>query len=230
MTTTTPTHASTLPSLLSAFLGCPTPTEWLVSAPEHLETLIIDHANCEKKAANTALSLLYRYTDKTKLLKKLSQLAREELLHFEQVVDIMQQRGIPYRAVSAAHYASGLHRHARREEPGRLIDALIIGAFIEARSCERFHSLIPYVDQALAQYYRYLLKSESRHFIDYLNLARHYHDQQYHDHAEPAHFEERVAFFRHHEAKLILTPNQSFRFHSGPLDAAASPVTASLSN
>ena len=164
-----------LASELSTFLGCPTPSDWLNAAPAHLDTLIIDHANCEKKAASTALSLLYRYTDKPELLAKLSQLAREELLHFEQVVALMQARRITYRSVSAAHYAQGLHQHARRQEPDRLVDALIIGAFIEARSCERFHSLIPYVDPTLGQYYAYLLKSESRHFTDYLTLAQRYH-------------------------------------------------------
>jgi tRNA-(ms[2]io[6]A)-hydroxylase len=204
----------TLPAELTAFLGCATPHEWLIEAPRHLDTLIIDHANCEKKAASTALSLLYRYTDKTDLLSKLSQLAREELLHFEQVLEIMQQRDIPYRAVSASGYAQGLLEQQRKTEPYRLIDTLIIGAFIEARSCERFHALISFVDPQLGRYYAYLLKSESRHFVDYLALAQQYLDEAGFPRAE---LEERIAFFRTLETALILTPCTQFRFHSGPL-------------
>lgn len=206
-----------LPAELSAFLGCATPHAWLVDAPAHLETLIIDHANCEKKAASTALSLLYRYTDKPDLLNKLSQLAREELLHFEQVVAIMQERNISYRNVSAAGYAQGLLSKQRKQEPYRLIDSLIIGAFIEARSCERFHALISHVDAKLGRYYAYLLKSESRHFLDYLDLAR-----QYSDEADlpDTDLQERISFFRTLETALILTPSAQYRFHSGPLASA----------
>lgn len=203
-----------LPAELGAFLGCATPHEWLIDAPKFLDTLIIDHANCERKAASTALSLLYRYTDKPDLLNKLSQLAREELLHFEQVVAIMQEREIPYRNVSAAGYAQGLLDKQRKTEPYRLIDTLIIGAFIEARSCERFHALISFVDAALGRYYAYLLKSESRHFLDYLALARQYWDEAG---LAPEALEARIEYFRTLETALILTPCTQFRFHSGPL-------------
>lgn len=203
---------------LSAFLGCATPQEWLVDAPANLEILIIDHANCEKKAASTALSLLYRYTDKPDLLNKLSQLAREELLHFEQVMDIMKERGIPYKSVSAANYAQGLHAKQRKTEPHRLIDTLIIGAFIEARSCERFHSLISFVDAELGKYYAYLLKSESRHFLDYLALAQQYSDEAGLPQDE---LDKRIAYFRTLETALILTPSTQYRFHSGPLAQTA---------
>lgn len=203
-----------LPAELGAFLGCATPHEWLVDAPAHLDTLIIDHANCEKKAASTALSLLYRYTDKPDLLRKLSQLAREELLHFEQVTEIMATREIPYRTVSAADYAQGLHAKQRKTEPHRLIDTLIIGAFIEARSCERFHALISFVDAELGRYYAYLLKSESRHFLDYLALAQQYSDEAGLPQAE---LDQRIEYFRSLETALILTPSTQFRFHSGPL-------------
>lgn len=199
---------------LGAFLGCATPHEWLIDAPKHLETLIIDHANCEKKAASTALSLLYRYTDKPDLLRKLSQLAREELLHFEQVTEIMATRGIAYRTVSAADYAQGLLAKQRKTEPYRLIDTLIIGAFIEARSCERFHALISFVDAELGRYYAYLLKSESRHFLDYLALAQQYSDEANLPQTE---LDQRIEYFRSLETALILTPSAQFRFHSGPL-------------
>jgi len=195
---------------IKAFLACKTPDAWLYAARDQLPVLIIDHANCEKKAAATAMNLLYRYIDKPELLRMLSQLAREELLHFEQVLDLMDQRKIDYTHVSPSRYASGMRVDIRNHEPARLIDTLIIGAFIEARSCERFACLADVVedcgDEALARYYRFLLKSESRHYEDYLALAELYSD-------EPV--DERVAHFAQLEKKLIESPDTEFRFHSG---------------
>lgn len=188
------------------FVGCPTPRAWIDRAVTQVDVLLIDHANCEKKAASTALNLLFRYTDRPELLAAMSQLAREELLHFEQVVGIMRQRGIAYRQVTAARYAAQLFAEARREEPGKLVDTLIIGAFIEARSCERFAALAPFLDEDLARYYRFLLKSEERHYTDYLDLARMYA-------GEP--IDGRVAHFRALESRLVESPDPEFRFHSG---------------
>ncbi len=136
----------------------------------------------------------------------MSQLAREELLHFEQVVGLMEKRGVTYHHLTASRYAEGLRQHVRSHDPERLIDVLIIGALIEARSCERFARLIPYLDEELAKFYRTLVKSEGRHFEDYLLLAR----QQT---AEP--IDDRIAFFIAREAELITNPDTAFRFHSG---------------
>lgn len=77
------------------FLPCRTPQTWIDSALANQGLLLIDHAHCEKKAASTALSLMYRYVDNTELLNKMSRLAREELRHFEQVLAIMKKRGLP---------------------------------------------------------------------------------------------------------------------------------------
>ena len=149
-----------------AFLACATPAEWVAVAaqPEQLSVLLIDHANCEKKAAATAMSLMHRYVEQHTLLQKMSRLAREELRHFEQVTKIMKKRGIAYQPISASRYAAGLRDLARSKDPGRLVDTLIIGALIEARSCERFAALAPYLDDELAAFYGSLLKSEARHF------------------------------------------------------------------
>ncbi|MFP4138604.1 MAG: tRNA-(ms[2]io[6]A)-hydroxylase [Halomonas sp.] len=212
--TLTESHADTpavdaealLSEELLAFLACRTPDAWVAWALENPELLLIDHAQCEKKAASTAMSLLYRYVDQPLLLTKMSQLAREELLHFEQVVKLMEARGIAYRHLSASRYAEGLRRHVRPSDPERLIDILIIGAFIEARSCERFARLIPHLDAELAKFYRTLVKSEGRHYEDYLMLARHLSD---------APIESRIAFFAECEAALIQEPDTAFRFHSG---------------
>ena len=167
------------------FLPCRTPALWVEQAVQNLDILLIDHAQCEKKAASTAMNLMYRYVDRPDLLKKMSQLAREELLHFEQVVGILEERGIKYEHISAARYASGLREHVRKGKD-ELIDILIIGAFIEARSCERFMALIPHLDDALAKYYRSLVRSEGRHYQDYLMLAKMYAEES---------IDDRIAFF-----------------------------------
>lgn len=191
---------------IKTFLNCETPAAWIERALLEQDILLIDHANCEKKAASTAMNLMYRYVDRSELLQKMSQLAREELLHFEQVVSILQQRNIPYVHIEPSRYAAGLRQHIRPQEPGKLIDTLIIGAFIEARSCERFAALSPALDSDLQKFYQSLLRSESRHFMDYLQLAQTYANED---------ISERIDFFAEREAELILFADSQFRFHSG---------------
>ena len=192
---------------IQAFLPCETPDQWIDEALKHPELMLIDHANCEKKAASTALNMIYRYVDKHDLLQKMSKLAREELHHFEQVIGIMKKRGVAYSQLSSSRYAGGMHKAVRSHEPAKLIDSLIVGAFIEARSCERFAKLAHHLDDELRDFYLSLLKSESRHFEDYLKLASKYSD-------EP--IESRVADFASIERELIEDPDVEFRFHSGP--------------
>ena len=116
------------------FLPCATPDKWLENALDNQTLMLVDHANCEKKAASTALNLIYRYTDNFELLTKMSRLAREEMRHFEQVISIMKRRNIPYLNITASRYAGGLREQARANDPGKLVDVLVIGALIEARS------------------------------------------------------------------------------------------------
>jgi tRNA 2-(methylsulfanyl)-N6-isopentenyladenosine37 hydroxylase len=193
-------------SAIHEFLETRTPKAWLDAALEHPEELLIDHCNCEKKAAGTALNLIFKYTERPELLMKMSKLAREELRHFEQVLTIMKKRGISYRPLSASRYAKGLAEHIRTNEPYYLVDRLIVGALIEARSCERFASLAPLLDEPLQKFYLSLLKSEARHFMDYLSLAEQYSD-------EP--IDERIALFKAVENELISSVDSEFRFHSG---------------
>ena len=190
------------------FLPCRTPDAWLSAAVKSLPVLMIDHANCEKKAAATAMSLMHRYTDNTPLLNKMSRLAREELRHFEQVLKLMTQRGIAYEPVTASRYAQALREKVRNKDPHKLVDTLIVGALIEARSCERFARLAPSLDPELKAFYVSLLKSEARHFNDYLTLAKPLCDAQ--------ELDRRLAYFRDLEAGLVLSPDAEFRFHSGP--------------
>ncbi|WP_018417254.1 tRNA-(ms[2]io[6]A)-hydroxylase [Teredinibacter turnerae] len=194
---------------INNFLLCETPDAWIHSALQHPDMLLLDHANCEKKAASTALNLMYRYVDDFELLNKMSRLAREELRHFEQVIALMEARGITYSQETASRYAAELRKPVRTHEPGRLIDTLIVGAIIEARSCERFAKLAPSLDMELQKFYLSLLKSEARHFEDYLALAR--------KAAGTQSIDDRIALFLEREKELVESQDEEFRFHSGVL-------------
>ncbi|MBD9416043.1 tRNA-(ms[2]io[6]A)-hydroxylase [Pseudomonas sp. PDM16] len=189
------------------FLACPTPAAWVQAALVDQETLLIDHKNNEFKAASTAMALMAKYSQELDLVNFMSRLAREELVHHEQVLRIMKKRRIDLRPVSAARYASGLRKLVRNHEPQKLVDTLVVGAFIEARSCERFEALVPHLDEELGKFYGGLLKSEARHFQGYLKLA-----YQYGEESDVDQVVERV---REAERELIESPDDEFRFHSG---------------
>lgn len=192
---------------IADFLGCATPQAWVRAALADQEIMLIDHKNCEFKAASTALSLMAKYSSHVDLLNAMSRLAREELVHHEQVLRIMKRRKIALRPVSAARYASSLRAIVRTHEPHKLVDTLVVGAFIEARSCERFEALLPHLDEELSKFYGGLLKSEARHYQGYLKLAYQY--------GEAADVDQTVARVRAVEQELIESPDREFRFHSG---------------
>ena len=192
---------------VNEFLLCPTPDSWIEQALANLDLLLIDHANCEKKAASTAINLMYRYVESYELLNKMSRLAREELRHFEQVISYMEKRGIDYVQLTASRYAAELRKPVRTHEPAKLVDTLIVGATIEARSCERFARLAPHLDDELKKFYLSLLKSESRHYKDYLSVAK--------KAAGGKDISDRIELFLQREKKLIQSKDTEFRFHSG---------------
>ncbi|OLQ87675.1 tRNA hydroxylase [Vibrio ponticus] len=140
------------------------------------------------------------------LIDKMVLLIKEELHHFYQVLEIMDSRGIEYHPIPASRYAKGLLSKMATHEPQTLIDKLIIGAYIEARSCERFAKLAPYMEEDIAKFYISLLRSEARHYQDYLVLAEEIAGKDISD---------RVAMFGQVEAALISTADQDFKFHSG---------------
>lgn len=208
---------SLVPEKLVEFLGASTPGGWVdaAAAPAALQVLLVDHANCEKKAASSALAMLFRYEQHDVLAERLSRLAREELRHFEQVRRIMRTRGIEWRRVPASRYAAGLAEAVRRQEPGRLVDRLVVGAFIEARSCERFALLAPRLADDLGRFYAGLLAAEARHFRHYLELAAGF---------DPEGVGARVAAIRAVENRLATAPDTELRFHSGPpVDRGSAP-------
>ncbi|MBK14501.1 MAG: tRNA-(ms[2]io[6]A)-hydroxylase [Porticoccaceae bacterium] len=200
-----------LPELseILTFLPCATPEAWVANALENQDLLLIDHANCEKKAAMNAIQLTFRYNRNFAFLNKMSRLAREEMRHFEQVIAIMEKRQITYRHLSASRYASNLHKLIRDGQKERLVDILIIGAFIEARSCERFARIAPELDKELCKFYSSLLKSEARHYQDYLALARQL--------TCVSMLNERINTLGSLEREIIESPDHEFRFHSGPV-------------
>lgn len=148
---------------------------------------------------------------KKDMLDKMVMLIKEELHHFYQVLEIMYELGFDYKSVTSSRYANGLLKHVRTYEPEKLVDKLICGAYIEARSCERFAKLAPHVSEDLGKFYVSLLRSEARHFEDYLTLAAE---------ISPVDISERVAHFGAVEKTLIQSHDDTFRFHSG------SPVAA----
>lgn len=192
-----------------AFLQVPTPAKWVGEARGRIPELLHDHANCELKAASTALGFIYRYPGKARLAHRMSRLAREELRHFEQVRRILAEMEIDFAHVPACRYAGTLRRAVRAQEPGRLLDMLLVGALIEARSCERFATLAPHLPAELGRFYAGLLASEARHFEHYLDFAREECD------ISDASFDGRLEALQALEADLISSPDPQFGFHSG---------------
>ncbi len=158
--------------MLALELASRTSEDWIDQAIRHIDLVLLDHANCEKKAAGNALSLLFRYPANGRLVETLSPLAREELQHFERVHRHLQRLGIPIKPLSAAPYAGRLNQHLRRSEPEHLLDTLLVAAIIEARSHERLGLLgIHAPDPELRQFYLWLAAAEERHWQLYLDLA-----------------------------------------------------------
>jgi tRNA 2-(methylsulfanyl)-N6-isopentenyladenosine37 hydroxylase len=193
-----------------ALLRVPTPAAWVAEACAHPDVLLIDHANCEKKAASTALALMFAYAEDLHLADKMSRLAREELRHYEQVAKLIHTLKVVPRRLAPGRYAERLRRLVSSSEPKREVDLMICGAFIESRSCERFAALSAAIGAPLGELFQGLHAAEARHFKLYLELAKRA--------AERAdlQWQTRIDAFGALEAELISSPDPLFRFHSGP--------------
>ncbi len=189
-------------------LKAETPRAWVEAAVKDLSTLLVDHANCEKKAASTAMALIFAYPEDRSLAVALSRLAREELKHFEQVERLMKKLDVPYQRMKPGRYASELRKLVRTHEPKRKLDLMIVHALIEARSCERFRLLAKHLPAQVKELYAQLERSEARHFELYLNFAEREFDAR-----EVA---ERLAIIAAREAELATSSDKDLRFHSGP--------------
>ena len=191
----------------NSILRAPTPRAWVEAAVEDLATLLVDHSNCEKKAASTALALIFAYPDDRALNIALSRLAREELKHFEQVERLMKRLDVPHLRLKPGRYASELRKLVRTHEPKRKLDLMIVHALIEARSCERFRLLAKRLPEQVRDLYEQLERSEARHFELYLNFA----EREF----EARDIAARLELIAAREAELATAPDGELRFHSG---------------
>ena len=192
----------------AAILLAPTPLAWVADALAQRDALLLDHANCEKKAASTALALMFAYPEDLPLSLALAQLAREELRHYGQVVRAMRALGVSFARTRPGRYALELRRAVRSAEPGRKLDLLLVSALIEARSAERFGLLAPRLAAPLARLYANLGTAEARHFELYLGFARA---------CAPHEWQARLRQLAAREAQLATRPDRALRFHTGPL-------------
>ena len=193
---------------VASILRAPTPLAWVEQAVRAWPQLLLDHANCEKKAASTALALMFAYPEDRALTVALCRVAREELRHFEQVVRAMDTLGVVFARQRPGRYAQLLRGTLRSAEPGRKVDLLLMSALIEARSAERFALLAPRLPAPLARLYTDLMSAEGRHFALYLGLARS---------AAPEEWRLRLVALAAREAELATAPDTALRFHSGPV-------------
>ena len=190
-------------------LKAATPAAWIAQARAETDVLLIDHANCEKKAASTALSLMFAYGEDLELTGKMSRLAREELRHYEQVTKLMKTLAVVPQRLAPGRYAERLRRLVAKSEPQREVDLMICGALIEARSCERFAALAQTIGGQIGALFQGLHNAEARHYRVYLDLARRA------AHRAGVSIHPRVEEFAVLESDLITSHDDVFRFHSG---------------
>ncbi len=156
-------------------LKAPTDARWFAQVDAHLDEILIDHAHCEKKAAGTALNLIFHYVENRELCQEMTEIVNEELEHFHLVLALLEKRAIKFRRLKPSLYGSKLHALVRKQEPDRAVDRLLVAGLIEARSCERFYALAEHVDDTeLSEFYHSLFESEARHHTTYTRLAKHF--------------------------------------------------------
>jgi tRNA-(ms[2]io[6]A)-hydroxylase len=193
--------------VLMLSLQSATSDKWLQQVDADLNSILIDHAHCEKKAAGTAMSLIVAYVEHEELCREMAAIVNEELDHFQQVRDLLSRRGIRLRRFKPSSYGKRLHALVRRAEPDRAVDRLLIAGLIEARSCERFSRLADHVqDRELAEFYRSLFESEARHHSTYVRLA--------HDFADESRVRQRLADLSQAEAGILALGDPFARMHS----------------
>lgn len=188
-------------------LKAPTDARWLAQVDEHLDEVLIDHAHCEKKAAGTALNLIFHYVENVVLCQEMTVIVNEELEHFHMVIELLERRGIKFRRIKPSQYGRKLNDLVRKTEPEKAVDRLLVAGLIEARSCERFQVLAEHVDDAeLAEFYRSLFESEARHHSTYTRLAKHF--------ASEEEVDRRLEELYEAEAEIISEGEPLARMHS----------------
>ena len=186
-----------------------TSSRWLAQVDDHLDEILIDHAHCEKKAAGTAMNLLFAYVEHQELAREMVNIVNEELEHFTMVLDLMPARGIKFRNLTPGCYGRKLHELIRKGTPERAIDRLLVAGLIEARSCERFALLRDHIsdrDPELAEFYGSLFESEARHHTTYVRLAKLF--------ADEAIINQRMIDLADAEAEIVAEGDPLPRMHS----------------
>lgn len=196
-------------NLVKEFLPCITPDRWLENALDNPVLLLLDHANCEKKAASSALHLIYRCIDNVDVMESMSQLVETEMQNFQSLVRIIKARKLDCIPLTASRYALGLRDHMSGNDNLKLIDLLVVSAFMHGRAFERFSRLLPYIDLELESFYVSFVKTQENHFNKYFNIAKSLSDEET--------LVSRVDHFASYEKNLIERPDSEFRVYSGPI-------------
>ena len=180
---------------------------WLDQVEQHTDLVLIDHAHCEKKAAGTALNLIFAYVEDEELCREMTSIVNEELEHFHMVLDLLKKRSIAFRRLKPSSYGNKLHKLIRNQEPQRAVDRLLIAGLIEARSCERFGLLRKHLpDAELRDFYDSLFESEARHHAVYVRLAKHFAPEEV--------VMDRLEELAAAEAAILETGDENARMHS----------------
>ncbi|MCA8942579.1 MAG: tRNA-(ms[2]io[6]A)-hydroxylase [Planctomycetes bacterium] len=190
-------------------LASETEVRWAEASVDDLPYLLVEQAHLEKKAAAAAIAFMFRYPDHLVLQEPLSELAREELEHFELVLAAMRARGIEFVRQRPSTYAQRLLEIVRPTEPEKLLDQMLCNAAVEARSCERMMLLsraLRGIDDELADLYHGLVGSEARHHELYVDLAKRI--------VDPAEVEQRLQSVMQHEAEVVATAPSSPGLHN----------------
>ena len=154
-------------------LRCDTSSDWIKAVLGDLDSFLIDHAACERKASATAMTFVVRYPDRKKIVTAMIEVAQDELLHFSQVTQLLFKRGLMLKKDEKDPYVNAMLKLVRGPSMERLIDRLLIFGVVEGRGCERFKMVAENIsDPELAAFYFDLYKAESRHHAAFLRLVK----------------------------------------------------------
>ncbi len=194
-----------VPELGAAMPLVPTDPRWLPIALADLDAVHADHLHCERKAAQSALSLIRSYPDRADLVTAMARLAHDETRHVVQVSQLMTRRGQPASYDFGDDYAAALRDLIRKGEPMRLLDRLLVFATIEGRSAERLGLLAGALeDPKSRELYGSLATAEVRHRDIFLSLARD---------VDPGTWQARAAELAAREAEILAARAISARIH-----------------
>ncbi len=158
-------------------LKCTTDSAWVRTILDDFDTFLADHANCERKASALAMSLIVRYPDRTRIIPELISIAREELEHFDQVYELMRERGVALLKDSPDPYVNALIKQMRHGYDDRFLDQLLVSSVVESRGAERFRIVAEALTEGkLKAFYEALWKTELKHGHQFVAMALEYYE------------------------------------------------------